>query len=597
MLSSPFTAISELKALTALIRSTLHSTHLLQILARVFHLGAHQNNFLVTVLIGRLRLPEQVINLLRLLHRPNILPFNASIRILSDSSPSKAVSLFLSLKHLSLSPNDFTFSELFRACSFSRNAFHVFQLHAQVTKSRYSSDPFVCNALLSAYAKGVGLLAYARKLFDEMPEKGMVCRWTCLIAGHAQFGDGEDAISLFIDMIEENFIPEDDAMVSVLSACSSLEGAKAHKWLRIVEEYSNKDSAIIVLIYLYGKLGRVEESRDLFEKMRKRESGRVSIVAWNAMITSHVQNGEPIEALNIFHCMLSHSTPKPNHVTIASILSACAVVGDLNLGRWAHEYMKFSGGHGILQSNKILGTAFIDMYCKCGSLKEAKQVFDRMVLKDVVSFNAMIMGLAINGEEMVALRVFSDMEKLNIVPNDGSFLGLLCACTHSGMVDEGRLIFTDMQRKYSISPKLEHYACFTNLLARAGFIEEALEVVKTMPIEPNGLVWGSLLGACLVHFKVDVAHEVARRFFDADSENSAGYVMLSNVYAVDRNWEDIEELRRLMKVRGVRKQRGCSWISINGTLHEFHAGCSLRSQMEMIYCMLNSLSGELRSFC
>ncbi|XP_020582350.1 pentatricopeptide repeat-containing protein At1g08070, chloroplastic-like [Phalaenopsis equestris] len=597
MLCPSFAAISDLKALTALIRSPLHSTHLPQILARVFCLGAHQNNFLATLLIGRLRLPEQSINLLRLLHRPNILPFNAAIRILSDSSPSSSLSLFLSLKRLPISPNDFTFSELFRACSLSRNALHVFQLHAQVTKSSYSSDPFVCNALLSAYAKGVGHLSYARKLFDEMPDKSMVCAWTCLIAVYARSGAIEEAILLFIDMIKGNLMPEDDTMVSILSACSGMESGKVDCWLRILEEYSSRDSAIVVLIYLYGKLGRVEESRVLFEKTRKRENGTVSIVAWNTVISVHVQNGEPIEALNLFLCMLNSSTPNPNHVTIVNMLSACAMVGDLKLGKWAHEYMKHGVSKGILESNKIVGTAFIDMYSKCGSLKEAKQIFDRMASKDVVSFNAMIMGLAMNGKEEAAMKLFSDMEKSNVKPNDGTFLGLLCACTHSGMVDQGRLIFNDMQKKYLISPKVEHYACFTDLLARADFIEEAIQVVRSMPMEPTGLVWGTLLGACLVHFKVDVAHDFARRFLIADSENSAGYVMLSNAYAVDQNWEDIEELRRLMKVRGVRKQPGRSWISINGVLHEFQAGFSSCSPVEMINCLLNSLCGELRSCC
>ncbi|KAK8921527.1 putative pentatricopeptide repeat-containing protein [Platanthera zijinensis] len=588
--SSSSPAIFELEDLIALIRSPLPSFHLPQLLARIFCLGAHHNNFLTTVLIGRLPRPELSLRLLRLLHSPNILPFNAAIRAISDSSPSTAISLFLSLKRLHLSPNDFTFSELLRACSLSRNALHVFQLHAVVIKSRYFSDPFVSNALLSAYAKGVRHPSYARKVFDEMPERRQVRAWTCLIAGYARSNDREEALSVFVKMIEENLLPEDDTMVSVLSACSALDGRSVEKWLKIVDEYADIDSAVVVLMHLYGKLGKVEESVGLFEKMRKREAGRMSIVAWNTVIIALVQNGKPVEALNLFHCMLTYSSPKPNHVTVVSLLSACAVVGDLNLGRRAHEYMKNRGREGVLSSNRILGTAFIDMYSKCGSLREAKHVFDGMSAKDVVSFNAMIMGLAMNGEETAALNLFSDMGKFDVKPNDGTFLGVLCACAHSGMIDKGRLIFNDMQKKHLISPTIEHYACFINLLARAGLLEEALKVVEGMPIEPNGLVWGSLLGACLVHFKVDVAREVCGRFFDADPENSAGYVMMSNIYAVDRNWEDIDELRGLMKMRGVRKQPGCSWISINGTLHEFHAGFSSCSRMEMAHFILNSLS-------
>ncbi|PKA49577.1 Pentatricopeptide repeat-containing protein [Apostasia shenzhenica] len=594
--SSP-PVVCELKTLPFLIRSPESSAHLRRILARVFRLGAHQNNFIATILIGRFRRPEHSLRLLRVLPRPNILPFNASIRVLSDSSPSTALSLFVYLKQLSLSPNDFTFSDLLRACALSRNDFHALQIHAHVIKSRYGSDPFVSTALLSAYCKCVSNLVYARRLFDEMPVRRMVCSWTCLIAAYAQCGLSEESLSLFVQMINENLLPWNDTMVSVLSACSSLEGKKIDDWVGIFEDCNNNDSAVIVLIYLYAKLGRVEESRDLFNKMRVRGREGICVVAWNAMITGHVQNGEPIEALDLFHCLLSDASPKPNHVTIVSVLSACAMVGDLNLGRWAHEFLKSHRGFGVLESNKILATAVIDMYSKCGSLKEAKLVFDRMEVKDVVSFNTMIMGMAMNGEEMQAVDLFSEMEKFKLKPDGGTFLGLLSACAHSGMVDKGRLFFKDMREKYSICCKLEHFGCFIDLLARAGFLEEAFEVVQMMPVEPNGLVWGSLLGGCLLHSKVDLAREVSKRLLNADCVNSGGYVMLSNAFAVDHNWHDIEKLRELMEVRGVKKQPGCSWITINGIMHEFGAGCYWEYESEKIICALNSLCWEMRSLC
>ncbi|KAG0463252.1 hypothetical protein HPP92_019321 [Vanilla planifolia] len=490
---SSLRAISEHRKLISLIRNPLHTSHLLEFLGRVFRFDAHQDNFLATILVGRLRRPEHSLRLLGLLHHPNIFPFNAAIRVFSDSSPFTALSLFIYLKRLSLSPNDFTFSDLFKASSHSKNVLHVFQLHAHVKKSFYSSDPFVSNALLSAYSRFSGHLSSAHQLFDEMSEYRMGRSWTSLIAGYARFSKGEETLSLFLEMVNIGFIPEDETMVSVLSACSSLVGRQIDKWVKMLQEYGDNYSVCIVLLYLYGKLGRVDESRKLFDNLRER-IGRIGVVAWNAMISGHVQNGEPIKSLDLFFCMLGDCSTKPNHVTFVSVLSACAMVGDLNLGRWAHEYLKCRVSKEILKSNKILGTALIDMYSKCGNLVEAKKVFDRMTEKDVVSFNAMIMGLAMNGEEVTALNLFSSMRKFNVKPNDGTFLGLLCACAHSGMVEEGRLIFNDILQKYSIDPKLEHYACFTDLLARAGHIEEALEVVENMPIEPNGLVWGSLLG-------------------------------------------------------------------------------------------------------
>lgn len=464
----------------------------------------------------------------------------------------------------------------------------------------FGSNSFVPNGLLSAYAKCAGDVVSAHRLLDEMPDRKLVCSWTCLIAGYAQFGKSEEALKLFLRMIEGNLRPEDDTMVSVLSACSSLKIVDLENWVNVFMQFGNslddisRDSVNTVLIYLYGRWGKIEKGKELFAKMMMRGRENISIVTWNAMIGGYVQNGLPIEALELFHKMLAALRPKPNHVTIVSVLSACALVGDLELGRWAHEYVKSNGRKGVLESNRILATAFIDMYSKCGSLEEAKEVFDGMARKDVVSFNVMIMGLAANGQGEEALRLFSEMKKSGLQPNDGTFLGLLCACTHSGLVDEGRMLLKDMYQQYLVTPNLEHYASFVDLLARAGHVEEALDVVKTMPIEPNGLVWGALLGACLVHSRVDIAQDVARKLVDVDPENSAGYVMLSNVYAIHHSWRNIAELRELMKVRGVRKQPGCSWIGINGVVHEFQVGSISHPQLENMHFLLASLYQEMR---
>ncbi|KAG1334311.1 pentatricopeptide repeat-containing protein, chloroplastic [Cocos nucifera] len=553
---------SDQRALALLLQGPINPTHLPRIHARIFRLGAHQDNLIATRLIGRLPIPLSL-RILCLLDKPSIFPFNAAIRVLSDAGlPLPALSLFKSLMLRSVSPNDFTFSFLLKACTSSKDAHHVRQIHTHVIKTGFGSNSFVPSGLLSAYVKGARDVVSADRLFDEMPERKLVCCWTGLIAGYAQSGRSEEALKLFQRMVKENLRPEDDTMVSVLSACSNLNTVDLENWVNILMEFGTSldnvscDSVNTVLIYLYGRSGKIEKGKELFDRMMGRGRESVSIVAWNAMIGGYVQNSLPIEALDLFHKMLAISRPKPNHVTIVSVLSACALVGDLELGRWAYEYVKLNGRKGVLESNRILATAFIDMYSKCGSLEEAKKVFNGMTIKDVVSFNAMIMGLATNGQGEEVLRLFSEMEKSGVQPNDGTFLGLLCACAHSGLVDEGQMLFRDMYQKYLVTPNLEHYASFVYLLARASHVEEALEVVKTMPIEPNGLVWGALLGACLVHSRVDVAQDVARKLVDVDPENSAGYVMLSNAYAIHHSWGNIVRLRGLMKVRGIRKQPG-----------------------------------------
>ncbi|EEF43568.1 pentatricopeptide repeat-containing protein, putative [Ricinus communis] len=283
-----------------------------------------------------------------------------------------------------------------------------------------------------------------------MPEKGLLCCWTSLISGFAQSGYSEEVLKIFCLMVKENLEPENDTMVSVFSACSNLEICQIEKWLTVLVELnidgnlksSTCDKVNNVLVYLYGKLGKIEKSRERFDDIS--DSGKRSVLPWNSMINAYVQNGYALEALCIFHLMVKDPNSRPNHVTMVSVLSACAQVGNLELGRWVHEYLKFKGRKGVLESNTFLATALIDMYSKCGSLDKAKEVFYQMVSKDVVSFNAMIMGLAINGEGQEAVKLFSKVQELGLHPNGGTFLGLLWACSHSGLSDEGRQIFLDM---------------------------------------------------------------------------------------------------------------------------------------------------------
>lgn len=461
------------------------------------------------------------------------------------------------------------------------------------------------NGLVLAYGKGnVGVESVrdTRKVFDQMPDRRLACSWSCLISAYARHGLVDDALGLFFRMVGEGVRPEDDTMVGVVSACAKVHGVDIERWVNILFELRGGpfDRIVVnavdtVLVYLYGKLGKVEDGRALFDEMVGNARGGVSIVAWNCMIGAYVRNDHPVEALRAFHHMRDLGDPQPNHVTVVNLLSACASVGDLELGRWAYEYMRTKRRQGVIESNRILATAFIDMFSKCGSLEEAQKVFEGARDKDIVSFNAMIMGFATNGQQEKALMLFYEMEKCRVKPNEGTFLAILCACTHSGLVDEGRRLFRYMSAKYYIMPNIEHYTCYIDLLARAGHIEEALDVVKTMCIRPNAMVWGALLGACLVHSKVDIAQNVAEKLVSIDPGSSAGYVLLSNVYAFDYTWPSTEEMRGLMKVRGVRKLPGMSWINMGGSLYEFQVGSSSCPQFSDMCSVLNSLSQEMRS--
>ncbi|XP_050379542.1 pentatricopeptide repeat-containing protein At2g29760, chloroplastic-like [Argentina anserina] len=584
--------------LACLLRGPLSPSHLLQIHAQVFLLGAHQHHLIATRLINHYSpSPHVALRILHSLHNPNLLPLNAAIRLAAEHRLfSTAFSLFKSLLQTPLSPNGFTFSFLLKSCFRCQNSVPVRKIHAIVVKTGFLRDTFVCNGLLSVYGKGVRDLGSARKVFDGMPDKNVTCCWTSLIDGYAKAGEAEEALRVFVRMVEGDLRPEDATLVSVLSACSSLDMGKIEEWVSVMARVGGSvvglDSVRTVLVYLYGKWGRIEESREMFDGVS--ESGKRSVLPWNAVIGAYVQNGCPLECLSVFRMMVGDPSREPNHVTMVSVLSACAQVGDLELGRWVHEYLESKGNRSVIGSNKILATALIDMYSKCGSLEKAKEVFYQMESKDIVSFNAMIMGLAVNSEGQEALRLFSKVQDFGLLPNGRTFLGALCACNHSGLSEKGRQIFHDMTSSFSISPKIEHYACYIDLLARVGLLEEALEVVTSMPFEPNSIVWGALLGGCLLHSRLDYAEYVSGKLVQSDPNNTGGYVMLANAFASDHRWGDVSSLRRFMREKGVTKKPGCSWISNNGVVHEFLVGRSSHPQSEIICNTLNGLVKQMK---
>ncbi|KAL9686178.1 hypothetical protein QQ045_023633 [Rhodiola kirilowii] len=588
--------------LSILLQGKIPITHLHQIHARVILLGAHQDNLIATRLIGQY--PSQLaLKLLRQLTDPNVFSFNAAIRVLSESSSDSgywsyaAFYVYRDLKRCAIRANDFTYSFLLKACFRGRNGFYVKQVHCDVVKMGFGSNGFVCNGLILAYAKGFRDLVSGWKVFDEMSEKSMVSCWTGLIAGLAQERMSSEVLDMFLVMVRENVSPGDDTMVSVLSACSNLKLVEVENWIEVLEHEFGADDyqcsfVNVVLVYLYGKLGNVERSREVFDAISG--SGKRSILAWNAIIGAYAQNGFPTEALGIFRLLVKDSVVRPNHVTMVGVLSACAQIGDLELGRLIHDHLKYKGSKDILQTNTILATALIDMYSKCGMMENASEVFEQMSSKDIISFNTMIMGLAMNGEGEEALRLFSKMQEFHLAPNAGTYLSVLCACCHSGLLNEGRKVFSDMRSSTKIPPKLEHYACYIDLLARIGLLDEALETINSMPYKPNNFVWGALLSGCLLHSKPELAQYISKRLVRVDPKNSAGYVMMSNAYAGDSRWVDVSGLRLRMKEKGVAKQPGHSWISIDGLVHEFLAGTPSHPQIEMICRALDGLAKEMK---
>ncbi|XP_062220168.1 pentatricopeptide repeat-containing protein At5g66520-like [Phragmites australis] len=346
-----------------------------------------------------------------------------------------------------------------------------------------------------------------------------------------------------------------------------------------------KDAASYnILLTALASRGHVAEALELFDEIPE-----PNVRSWTALIAGFAQSGRPADALRIFRDM-ENAGVSPNEVTVVATLAACADVGDLDLGRQVHIYAKQQA----YCHNVQVGNTAIDMYVKCGCVDVARAVFDAMDRRTVVSWSAMICGHAMHGEGENALELFAAMSRQGVLPNGVTFVGLLHACSHMGLVDEGLAFFESMEKDHDITPGIEHYGCVVDLLSRSGRLDEALEFINAMPVEPNSVVWGALLGGARLHKNVEMGEEAIRHLTVLDPGNDGYYVVLSNIYADAGRWEDVARVRRAMKHRGVKKTKGWSTISVGGTVLEFTAGDCSHPRATDICETLDKLLSEAR---
>lgn len=398
------------------------------------------------------------------------------------------------------------------------------------------------NSMLSGYAQSDNGLKFSWKLFEAMPERDLVS-WNTMINGCMKSGKIEDAHSLF------NQMPKRDAV----------------SWANLIDGYS--------------KLGDVDLARSLFDEMPNRD-----VVACNAMMTGYISNGCFIEALEIFRQMLNGDM-SPDVVTLLIVLSAVSQLGHIEKGVAIHCYLDENG----FSLGGKLGVALIDMYAKCGSIENAMKVFEDMEERSVDHWNAMIGGFAMHGLGESAFCLLMEMERLSVKPDDITFIGVLNACGHAGLVKEGLMCFELMRRVHKLEPKMQHYGCIVDILGRAGHIEEARSFIEEMPIEPNDVIWRTLIGACKNHKKFDIGEPIAKSLVRQDSCDPSFYVLLSNMYAGLGLWDDVREVRTKMRERNVKKLPGCSRIELEGVIHEFLVQDKSHPQVGDIYSMLNGL--------
>ncbi|KMT02389.1 hypothetical protein BVRB_9g205020 [Beta vulgaris subsp. vulgaris] len=350
----------------------------------------------------------------------------------------------------------------------------------------------------------------------------------------------------------------------------------------LFEESGHKDIiSYNALIDGFMKAGNIERARLLFDKMSIRDA-----VSWGTLIAGYAHMGECQEAIDLFNSLLrSSSGIRPDNIALVSVLSACAQLGDLEQGRAVHDYIIQNG----LQVDSFLLTGLVDFYAKCGCIENAINIFESSAEKNLFSWNALLMGLAVHGHGRACLDYFSRMIKGGVRPDDVSVLGVLVGCSHAGLVCEARKIFRDMESVYGVHRELKHYGCMADLFGRAGCVGEVLELIEHMPMQGDIFIWGALLAGCRTYGMVEVAEEAAKHVQKLNPEDSGLYSVMVDIYANSDMWDDVAKTRSSIKTRRIKKNASCSLIKLNDTTHEFIAGDSSHPQKDEIYIILSGL--------
>ncbi|KAJ0841259.1 putative tetratricopeptide-like helical domain superfamily, DYW domain-containing protein [Helianthus annuus] len=496
---------------------------------------------------------------------------------------------FSAMRKLSLTPNRSTFPCAIKSCSALFDLHSGRQIQSQAFVFGFHDDVFVSSALINMYSK-CGHLDDAQNLFDETPVRNMVS-WTSMITGYVQNARPFDALSLFKDFLTEENVAENEnevcvdavAMVSVLAACSSISNKNVTEGVHgvVVKKGFAENTRIgNTLVDAYAKCGQLRFSRKAFNEIINKD-----VTTWNSMIAVCAQHGMSTEALDLFNAMVRDADVNHNAVTLSAVLLACAHSGALRIGKCIHDQVIKMG----LEDDVVVGTSIVDMYCKCGRVTTGRTAFDRVKNKNVRSWTAMVAGYGMHGYAQEALDVFYEMVRVNIVPNYITFVSVLSACSHAGLVDEGWHWFQTMTRKYSIEPGVEHYSCMVDLFGRAGFLNRAYDLINKMKVRPDFVVWGSLLAACRMHKNVDLGEIAAKKLFELDPQNCGYYVLLSNMYADAGRWNDVEKMRIYMKSHELSKTPGFSLVELKGRVHVFLVGDKEHPDHEKIYLYLEEL--------
>ncbi|GAB2284672.1 hypothetical protein Dimus_019124 [Dionaea muscipula] len=500
------------------------------------------------------------------------------------------------------------------------------QLQAFLIKLGHDQNQFIVFKLVRRSVVSLANIEYARLIFNHLKSPN-VYLYSSMLSAYASKSDHRAVLTLYKDMVRRGRpLPNEFIYPFVLKSSTEMVdpyapspsvlhsqiiksgyGSNPVVQTALVDSYSRSSSGLCAarltfdkildknvvswtaMISGFARFGEIGNAILLFEDMPMRD-----VPSWNAIIAGCAQNGFFSEAIFFFRKMLKLAEPpygenSPNQVTIACALSACGQAGMLQLGKSIHAFVFKSH----LGSCSYIENSLLDMYGKCGSLKASQNIFDKSLEKNLTSWNSMINNFALHGQFRRALDLFEKMiqSEDGVEPDDITFVGLLNACTHGGFVERGYFYFDLMRNTYGIDPQIEHYGCLIDLLGRAGRFGEAMAVIRGMKIEADEVVWGSLLNGCKIHGNTELAELAVKKLINLNPNNGGYMAMLANLYVKSAQWDEAGEVRKMLREKNTHKLLGCSWIEVDGQVHQFNSASDKHPKTDAIYDTLESLFG------
>ncbi|KAK2969239.1 hypothetical protein RJ640_003473 [Escallonia rubra] len=488
------------------------------------------------------------------------------------------------LSQMQVEPNEYIFASAISACASLLASRLGEQIHAWAVKLGYSSNSFVSNSLVSMYMK-CGQSREALTTFSSTAEPNSVS-YNALIMGLVENQQHERGFEVFRLMCQQGLIPDRFTFVGVLGVCTTADqlcrGMELHCQINKLKlDYTAFIGNLVIT--MYSKFRLIEEAEKVFKYIEEKD-----VISWNTYIAACSHFADYARGLTVFRKMTKEISVRPDDFTYTSVLAVCAGLASIPHGKQIHSHLIRTR----LDKDVTVCNALVNMYAKCGCIEYAYTVFSQMGFRNLVSWNSIIAGYASHGLARKAVEIFEQMKERGINPDSVTFIGLLSACNHAGLVDKGQEYFNSMVDIYAIAPDVEHFSCLIDLLGRAGRLKEAEEYIEKFPSGHDPIILGCLLSACRLHGDVVLGERLARRLLKVQPITTSPYVLLSNLYASDRKWDGVADARKMLKGSGLKKEPGHSLIEVKGIVEKFTVGNFSHSRIEEIVDVLENLTWE-----